>query len=43
MHAAIANIGTNMPEKLDRNLKFWLFQYIDEDGGHLQDVVFKTY
>ena len=43
IRAAIADISTtDMLEKVDRNFKIRLSQCIDEDGGHLRDVVFKT-
>ena len=42
IRAAIADISTDMQEKVDRNFKIRLSQCIDEDSGHLRDVFFKA-
>ena len=42
IRAAIADIGIDILEKVDRNVKIRLSQCIDEGGGHLRNVVFKT-
>lgn len=43
IRAAIADIGTDMLEKVDKNFKFQLPQCIDEDSDYLQDVIFKSH
>ena len=39
---AIANIRTDVLERVDRNFRSRLVQRIDSEGRHLADVIFKT-
>ena len=39
---AIANTPTDVLERVDRNFRSRLVQYIDNEGCHLADVIFKT-
>ena len=41
IRAAIANIDTGTLEKVEQNFRFRLSQCIDQNGGHLQDIIFK--
>ena len=38
----IANMRTNVLERMDRNFRSRLVQCIDNEGRHLTDVIFKT-
>ena len=37
-----ANIPLNMLERVDQSVRKRLYQCIDNGGGHLKDIVFKT-
>jgi hypothetical protein len=39
---AIANIRTDVLERVNRNFRSRLVQCIDNEGRHLADVIFKT-
>jgi len=39
---AIANILTDVLDRVDRNFRSRLVQCIDDEGRHLTDVIFKT-